>query len=131
MTQVNSLFDPGTDNQAIDDELQKRLNKPLAGGTIDGEDRALLDTIMKLVAEEQIKLYEPSSLLNTAVYEALPLEGKSKADQNIVGMLAKIRDIVNLEKADFDTNIQVKNLIRSLRLNKERLEEHGGDIFIF
>jgi hypothetical protein len=129
MADLNPLYDKHTDNQSIADESQKMINTPLAGGTLNAEDQELLDTIMKLVDEETIRLYEPSSLLNDAVYESLDLPSKSKADQNCVIMLGKIREIVNLENADFDTNIQVENLIHSLRMNKERLEEHA-DIFI-
>ncbi|MBT4385079.1 hypothetical protein HOD30_05020 [Candidatus Peregrinibacteria bacterium] len=130
MADLNPLYDSATDNQEIAADSQARLNTPLAGGTIPAEDQEFLSKIMALVEDGTIQLYAPSSLLNDEVYEGLPLEGKSKADQNCVTMLGKIRDIINLEKADFDTNHQVANLIHSLRLNKERLEEHGGDIFI-
>ena len=129
MADLNPLYDKSTDNQAIADETQKMINTPLAGGTLSAEDRTFLDKITQLVEEGTIRLYEPSSLLNDAVYESLDLQAKAKADQNCVSMLTKIREIVALEKADFDTNVQVENLIHSLRLNKERLEEHA-DIFI-
>ncbi len=130
MSNINPLYDPSTDNQSIADDTQKRLNAPLAGGQITGEDREFLDMIMKMVEEGQIQLYVPNSLVNDDVYDSLPQEGKAKADMSCVAMLAKIRDIVNLEKANFDTNVQVLNLVHSLRLNKENMEEHSGDIFI-
>lgn len=130
MNAINPLFDPSTDNQPIAEDTQKMLNTPLPGGHITGEDRDFLEMIKKKVEEKTIRLYEPSSLLNQSVYDSLPLEGKAKADTNAVAMLAKIRDIINLEKANFDTNVQVLNLVNSLRLNKENMETMSGDIFI-
>ena len=129
MSDLNPLYDPKTDNQEIAQDMQARLNKPLGGGQISGEDREFLEMVKKLVGDGTLKLYEPSTLLNDSVYEGLPQEAKAKADQNCVSMMAKIREIVNLEKASYDTDYQVKNLVHSLRLNKERLEEYG-DIFI-
>lgn len=127
---INPLFDPTTDNVPIAEDTQSMLNKPLAGGKLSDEDQQFLAQLKKLVADGTINLYQPSTLLNDAVYETLPQEGKAKADQNCVSMLTKIRDILALEDAPMDTNYQVQNLVHSLRLNKERLEEHSGDIFI-
>ena len=129
-TNINPLYDPSTDNQVIADDTQARLNAPLAGGSLSAEDQALLDKILELVKAKAIKLHVPSSLLNSSVYESLSTLAKGKADQNAVAMLAKIRDIVSLKEAGIDAPYQIQNLVHSLRLNKERLEEHGGDIFI-
>ena len=129
-TGVNPLFDPTTDNQAIPQDMQSRLNAPLAGGVLSDEDRAFADQIHALVENGTIDLYSPSSLLNQAVYAGLSDVAKGKADYNAVTMLGKIRDIVALDKAAFDTNIQVGNLIHALRLTKENLEMLGGDIFV-
>jgi len=130
MADLNPLYDRSTDNAEISADMQARLNKPLEGGQITGEDRAFLERIKELVEAGTIQLYVPNSLVNDAVYDTLPQEGKAKADQNCVIMLGKIREIINLEKAAFDTDYQVLNLVRSLRLNKESLEALGGDVFI-
>lgn len=127
---VNPLYDPNTDNQAIPEDTQKMLNTPQAGGQLSDEDKTFLDSLMKLVNDGKINLYQPSTLLNHAVYDGLSLEAKAKADQNCVTMLAKIREIVDLEKAPMDTYMQEANLVSALRLSKERLEGYGGDIFI-
>lgn len=130
MADLNPLYDANTDNAQIADEKQKMINTPLAGGQLSAEDRAFLDKLLELVENGTIQLYVPSSLINTSVYEELSTEAKGKADQNAVAMLAKIRDIVELEKAPMDTDYQVENLVHSLRLNKERMEGIDGDIFI-
>lgn len=127
---INPLFDPTTDNLKIADDVQEMLNKSQAGGQVSAEDREFLDRLMKLVEDGTIKLHAPSTLLNTAVYDGLAPKAKAKADQNALIMLGKIREIVDLEKAPMDTNYQEVNLVGLLRQNKERLEEHGGDIFI-
>lgn len=127
---INPLYDPSTDNQDISEDVQGMINKPLEGGKISDKDRKFLDQLMKLVEDGTINLYQPSSLLNTAVYDQLPQEGKAKADQNAVLMLNKIREIVDLEKAPMDTNYQENNLVSALRLNKERVENEHGDVFV-
>ena len=85
---------------------------------------------MKLVEEKKINLYAPSSLLNEAVYSTLTDENKAKADQNTVTMLARIRDIHDLMTINPEPSYQVKNLVATLRLQKERLEAAGGNTFI-
>lgn len=127
---INPLFDPSTDNQDIPADAQTMLNTPQSGGQMSDEDRAFLDNLMKLVEAGTINLYQPSSLLNMPVYDQLPDEGKAKADQNSVLMLSKIREIVDLERAPMDTNYQEINLVSALRLNKERVEQFSGDVFI-
>lgn len=130
MNNINPLYDKNTDNVEIANDVQLRLNTPLSGGTMNDDDRKFVDLILKLVQEGKIKLHEPSSLINHAVYDGLAPELKAKAEMHMVSMLAKIRDIVDLEKAAMDTNHQVNYLVNSLRLNKERMEELSGDIFI-
>jgi hypothetical protein len=127
---INPLYDPSTDNQDISEDVQGMLNQPQSGGQMSDEDRKFLDNLMALVEAGTINLYQPSTLLNNAVYDQLPPEGQAKADQNAVLMLSKIRQIVDLEKAPMDTNYQEINLVSALRLNKERVEEFSGDVFV-
>lgn len=130
MSDLNPYLDPATDNTPIPKEVQDRLNQPLAGGILSDEDRQFLELLHRLVDEKKIELYKPSSLLNDSVYQALTLEHKAKADLAAMNMLSKIRDIVSLDRAAFDTNIQVQNLLSALRLAKERAEQESGDVFI-
>lgn len=127
---TNPLFDPATDNAQIADDTQQMLNQPLAQQGLSTEDQMFLNQILSLVEEGKLKLYQPSTLLNTVVYDGLAEEAKGKADQNAMAMLAKVRDIVNLKQAGMENTMQMENLVHSLRLNKENMETHGGDIFI-
>lgn len=127
---TNPLYDPATDNQFIADETQTMINQPQTGGQLSQEDDAFLKQIVELVDNGTIQLHTPSSLIHHSVYDSLSELEQGKADQNAVAMLAKIRDIVPLYKMPQDTNYQLQNLVSSLRLNKERLEKHGGDLFI-
>lgn len=130
MADLNPLYDPATDNKAIDPAVQAMINQPLKDDTgLSAEAQALLNLIMQKVEDKTINLYGPSSLLNTPVYDALPPEAKAKADQNAVILLGKIRDIVNLMKLTQEPTYQLKNIVDSLLQTKNRLEEHG-DIFI-
>lgn len=129
MSDLNPLFDPATDNKAIDPATQQMLNKPLQSDPFTDEEQAFLNLLMAKVEDKTINLYVPSSLLNKAVYDALPPEAQGKADQNAVLMLTKVREIYNLMQVYHEPTFVIKNLVESLFETKKRLEEHG-DIFI-
>ena len=105
------------------------LNQPLAGGSMSQEDQDFLNLILAKIEDKSINLYSPSSLLNNAVYEALPEMEQGKADQNAVILLTRVREIYNLTQISKEPSYQLVNMVDSLRLIKNRLEEHG-DLFI-
>ena len=129
-TPLNPLYDPSTNDLPIADATQLMLNTPLAGGTLGPEDEAFLHMLLGLVEDGTLNLYAPGTLRNDAVYETLSPEAKVSAERHSHSMMAKIRDIIQLQNAPMDTNYQVQNLVRSLRLNKEQMEAYSGDIFI-
>lgn len=129
MTEINPLYDPKTDNQAISTDVQSMLNQPLAAGSWTDEEQIFLNELIAKVEAGTIQLYSPSTLINTAVYEQLSPEAQGKADFNAMNMLSKIREIVNLMKLYSEANYEVKNLVESLFENKKNLES-AGDIFI-
>lgn len=130
MADLNPLYDPKTDNLPIDPAVQSMINQPLKDQSgFSTEDQTLLNQLMQKVEDGSINLYQPSSLLNAAVYDTLSPEMKGKADQNAVILLGEIREIVNLMKLSQEPTYQVKNLVQSLNTAKSRLEE-AGNIFI-
>ena len=130
MADLNPLYDPKTDNLPIDPAVQSMINQPLKDQSgFSPEDQTLLNQLMQKVEDGSINLYQPSSLLNAAVYDTLSPEMKGKADQNAVILLVEIREIVNLMKLSQEPTYQVKNLVQSLNITKSRLEE-AGNIFI-
>lgn len=129
MADLNPLYDPKTDNQAIAPEVQTMLNAPSKTGSWSDEEQAFLNDLMSKVEAGTIQLYSPSSLLNQAVYEKLAPEAQGKADQNAQVIIGKVREIVTLMKAYNEPNDIVKNLVESLFESKKRVEE-AGDIFI-
>lgn len=129
-TKYNPLYDPKTDNAPIDQAVQAMINKPMATDAYSQADQELLNLIMRLIEEGKINLYAPSSLLNYPLYEKLDEAARGKTDQNAMLILNKIREIHNLMKYVKEPNMQVKNLVDSLRQNKEAVEQVNGDIFI-
>lgn len=129
-TKYNPLYDPKTDNMPIDPAVQASMNRPMASDSYSQADQEFLNLIMRLIEEGKINLYVPSSLLNTEIYEKMNEAEKGKADQNAVLMLNKIREIHNLMKFIKEPNFQVKNLVDSLRQNKEAMEKIDGDVYI-
>lgn len=127
---AHSLYDPSTDNQEIHPDSQQMINQPLAGGQIDPADQELLDKIKALVEDGTIQTYVPSSLVNQAVYDQLAPEKQGFVDQKAMNMLSKIRQLLDFHNLDADTGYQEKNLLHSLRLDKEHVEEELGDVFV-
>lgn len=129
MAALNPLYDPSTDNAPISSEVQNLLNQPLKTNGMSQEDQDFLNLILAKIENKSIRLYEPSSLLNNSVYEALGEMEKGKADQNAVVLLTRIREIYNLTQLSKDPSYQLENMVASLRLIKNRFEE-GSDVFI-
>ncbi len=115
-------------------EIQARLNQPekiqSQQFTIDPLDQLFLQDLLKKVEQGVIKLFTPSSLLNLPVYENLEPEMKAKAEFDILILAHKIREIKKLWDAGYHDSYQLYNVVHSLRLTKERLEQFAGDIFI-
>jgi len=127
---INPLFDPSTDNQDIHEETQKMINTDMKTDDYAPADQEFVDLILQLVEAGTIQLYQPSSLINHQVYDTLSDEAKGLADLNAMNILAKLRQIVEQSKIYEHPTFQLKSLVASVRQNKERLEEHSGDIYI-
>lgn len=127
---ANPLFDPSTDNQNLHPEHQERVNTAIAGGSIDPADQAFLEDIKIKLENGTIKSHTPSSLINHAVYDQLPAELQGRADLKAMNMLSKIRQLMSFHKLDMDTAYQEQNLLHSLRLDKEHMENEIGDVFV-
>lgn len=127
---INPLYDPATDNLPIAADVQTMLNQPLVDPAgFDAADEAFIRDVVAKFESGEIQPHGPSSLLNTAVYDALDDAKKGKADQNALILLGRLRDIVALWKANPSPTFQLKNQIGSIRLTKERLEGELGDVF--
>tara|TARA_B100000315_G_C14028663_1_gene342189 strand:+ start:101 stop:499 length:399 start_codon:yes stop_codon:yes gene_type:complete len=131
MADVNPLYDPATDDAPIAEDVQERLNKPLADQSgFDADDELFLNDVIAKFDEGLIKPFEPSSLLNQTIYENLKPEQQGKADQNAFNILTTLRTIHDQWKANPTPTFQIKNQIHQIRLTKERLEEELGDVYI-
>ncbi len=114
-----------------DPQTQAALNAPLVKNeSMSATDEAFLNIILEFVAEGKINLYQPSTLLNHAVYDLLDQGKQGKADMEAMNLLTSIREIKGLCDAGFRQTFQVENLVSRLKMSKERVEELGGDLFI-
>lgn len=121
----------GSQQIQIDPDTQKRLNEPLAkSGGLSTQDQAFLSSILEKVDSHKIDLFRPSSLINTPVYEKLSEEQQAKVEMDAFNLIATLRTIYDLWKYYQTPTFQIENLVHSVRLTKERLEEISGDIFI-
>lgn len=117
----------------ISDETNKQLNQPLKTiehEEVQPEDQQFLTLLIKKIEAGEIKLLEPSSLLNHAVYDKLDELAQGKADYDAVNLLADIREIHRLWQNGERDTYQIIYLVHKMRLTKERLEQLGGDIYI-
>jgi hypothetical protein len=118
-------------NVEISPKDQQTLNKPLGHpGGLSKDDAEFLALLMSKIDRKEIDLYQPNTLLNHAVYNALNEGAKAKAELDAFNMLATIREIKKLWDAKLSNTYQMENLVHKMRTTKERLEEAGGDIFI-
>lgn len=115
----------------FDPETQKRLNEPLKDPTgVDPKDQEFLQSIVSLIEEGKINLYRPSSLLNGEAYDKLSNELKAKADLESMNLLNSVRDIKNLYENGFRDSFQIQYAVNEARMEKERVEQVCGDVFI-
>ncbi len=115
-----------------DDATQRSLNTPLqdSTGSLDGKDQEFLNLVISLIDDKKIDLYQPSTLINSGIYDKLDDLAKGKVDLESINMLAGIREMKGLYDNGFQDTYQMANLVHRLRLTKERLEETAGDVFI-
>lgn len=124
-------MDPQSGQNQIDPETQKRLNQPLANPQgISSEDQAFLNLVVSKVDKGEINLLAPSTLLNHAVYDALPEEKQGKVDFDAMNLMTTLRNIYDLWKLEQRPTFQIENLVRQVRLTKERLEQISGDVYV-
>lgn len=115
----------------IDPEIQKKLNEPLVNPKgLSSEDQAFLNAVIAKVDSGEIKLLSPDSIINHKVYDQLPPEHQGKVDFDAVNLTTTLRNIYELWKVYQTPTFQIENLVRQVRLTKERLEEISGDIYI-
>ena len=118
-------------NAVIADDIQAMLNTPVAHTDgIDPKDQQFLQMLVAKIESGEIKLLQPSSLINVPVYEKLDEKSKGKADLNAYNLISTIREIYNLWKLGHKETFQIANLVHQIRVTKERLEEISGDIYI-
>lgn len=130
---VSSNLAPRNWQQAFNTDPQKQqmLNTPLKNEkAIDEKDQQFLKMLVGKIEKGEIKLFQPSSLLNLPVYEKLDDLAKGKADYEAFQMIGTIREIYKLWQAGHHETFQIENLVHRIRVSKERLEELGGDIYI-
>lgn len=129
---INPLYNPAVQQADITSEVQKEvINRPQTDSSgMSSEDQVFLKLILKLISEGKIEVHTPSSLINDAVYEKLSAEHKSKVEVEALNLLTKVRNIKDLHDAGFGESYQMKNLVNSVRLLKERIEQIQGDVFI-
>ncbi len=123
-----SSFSPH--DTTISDETQQMLNQPLVHGSMEETDRQFLALIIEKIEKKEILLYQPSSLLNHATYDSLPIEKKESVELDAFNLLSTIREIYRLWQANLKETYQIENLVHKIRLTKERLEAKGGDLYI-
>ena len=116
----------------IDEATQRNLNTPLqdSTGRLDGKDQEFLNLIISLIDDKKIDLYQPSTLINNAVYDKLDEQEQGKVDLEAMNMLTAIREIKGLYDNGYKETFQMENIVHRLRITKERLEEVSGDVFI-
>ena len=117
--------------QNLDPETQKRLNSPLVNPNgLSAQNQTFLNLVVEKVERNEINLMQPSTLINHAVYDALPQDKQGKVDFDAVNLLSTLRNIYGLWKTYGVATYQIENMVHQVRLMKERLEEVSGDVYV-
>ena len=111
----------------IQPDVQARLNKPLEEKMAD-EDRTFLNEVVSKIESKEIDLYAPQSLLNKDIYEGLTPENEQRVDITLQNLLFSLRQIKSWYVAGEQENMQMANMIREVRMKKEKLENEVGDV---
>ncbi len=110
---------------------QKELGKPHEDGVLGDKHTAFIQTLLTLLDQGKIDTKNTQSLIHADVYRGLPLDLKARVDlaiPNIVTLLERIMDLH--VRPENDDSYEMKSLIESLWLSKERIEK-DADVFIF
>jgi hypothetical protein len=121
----------------IDPETQEMLNKPIEDpeGFAEGE-KEFIEEVMSKVYDGTFNLLSPSSLINEEVYEKASEKSQGQADINAVNFCSKLRQIKDLmdisggNQLFVEPTFQVRNLVQSVKFQKEQFEEEYGDMFL-
>lgn len=112
-------------------EQVKYMNEPSVDPTgFNPGDEEFLNLVMNKVESGEINLFQPTTLLNMAVYENLDSQARGKADLDAMNLLTKIRQIHGLWQINKQPTYIIEQLIMEVQRTKERLEDLGGDIFV-
>lgn len=119
------------DTTNIDPQIQKKLNEPLElPQGLSQEDQSFLNVVLTKVENKEIDLLKPSTLINQTVYDQLTEDKQGKVDFDAVNLASTLRNIYELWKYYQKPTYQIENLVRQVRLTKERLEEISGDVYV-
>lgn len=130
MIKMDQNQTPITDS-TIDPEKQLMLNTPaVKPDGISQEDEAFLNMVVAKVEAKEINLLMPSSLINNSVYEKLDAMQRGKVDLDAYNLSSTLRTIYDLWKYYKQPTYQIENLVHTVRLTKERLEEISGDVYV-
>lgn len=124
-------------NQEITTEQQNMLNKPVIDpeGLSDDETQFIKDVMVR-VYNGDINLFSPSSLINSKIYDGLQESVQGQADIHSVNFCSKLRsikDLMEISGGDLlfvEPSFQVRNLVQSIKFEKEQFESKHGDIFV-
>ncbi len=121
----------------IDPETQEMLNEPVVDPEgFTEEEMTFIQTTMQKVYDGTFNLLNPSSLINSAEYDKAEEMVQGKADINAVNFCSKLRQIKDLmdisggETLFVKPSFQVRNLVQSVKYQKETFEESYGDLFL-
>lgn len=124
-------------NSDIDPQTQEMLNKPIIDPDgFTAEEMEFIQSVMQRVYAGEINLLSPSSLINENLYENSSDEAQGRADIHAINFCSKLRSIKDLmeisggEQLFIEPTFQVKNLVQSIKFEKEQFEKEFGDMFV-
>jgi hypothetical protein len=116
--------------QDLPQGTQEQLGKPREAN-LEEEHARFLTLVLQLIDAKKIDTVRPETFVKEEIYRTLSEDLQGKVDlavPNIISLLERIMDLH--ARPEKDASLEMRSLIESLWLAKERIEQQA-DVFIF
>lgn len=115
-------------DQKIDHDLQKRLNKPTKK-SIKPKYKDYLKLILDLLEKKEIEAFVPGTFINQDIYDALDEKAQAEVDKTLLNLASMVQQLQYLSDNGAQNSFQLESLVDNIWYTKERIEEVHGDVY--
>jgi len=114
-------------NQEISAQTQERLNTPLKK-SVQPKYKDYLKLILDLINQGTIDVFNPSSIINTNIYNTLNEQGKADVDKILINLINMVQRMQYLNEKGEENSFQLESIVDNIWQTKEKIEQKHGDV---